>query len=431
MSIFSQTESDSTKNIKKGWTFGALPSVAYDSDLGFQYGGLINLFYFGDGKTYPNYLHSIYLEIARTTKGGGKNQLFYDSGHIFKGKNIRLTADLSYLTEQALNFYGFNGASVNYNPNFENIDHQDYISRMFYRHERKIIRSYADFQGGIIKKKFRWLAGLAYYNYFINPVDINKLNKGKSENEKLPDTTSLYDKYIDWGIIPISDARGGEISFVKLGLIYDTRNIEANPSKGIWSEIIMLTAPSFLGNKNVFTKMAIMHRQYFNLWKNKLTFVYKADYQFTLFGNTPFYYQPMMQASYSPATINEGLGGAKSIRGILRNRIVGEDFLYGNFEFRYKFFTKVLFKQNVYVALNPFFDIGKTTRGIDLSYINMDSIDPNQNFFTRKNETLHYTYGCGIHFALNENFVVSINYGRAGSKQDGKDGLYIGSNWLF
>ena len=31
-----------TSNIRRGWTFGILPSVAYDADLGFQYGALTN-----------------------------------------------------------------------------------------------------------------------------------------------------------------------------------------------------------------------------------------------------------------------------------------------------------------------------------------------------------------------------------------------------
>ena len=53
---------------KTGWTFGLLPSIAYDADLGFQYGALTNIYYYGDGSTYPEYLHSIYLEANRTTK---------------------------------------------------------------------------------------------------------------------------------------------------------------------------------------------------------------------------------------------------------------------------------------------------------------------------------------------------------------------------
>ena len=59
---------DTTKHIRTGWNFGVLPSVAFDADLGFQYGALTNIYYFGDGSTYPDYLHSFYAEAAYTTK---------------------------------------------------------------------------------------------------------------------------------------------------------------------------------------------------------------------------------------------------------------------------------------------------------------------------------------------------------------------------
>ena len=71
--LFSLTakSQEEEKKIKKGWTFGALPSVAYDADLGFQYGALANVYYYGDGSTYPEYLHSFYFEAAYTTKNYG------------------------------------------------------------------------------------------------------------------------------------------------------------------------------------------------------------------------------------------------------------------------------------------------------------------------------------------------------------------------
>ena len=57
-------EKDSTKTkVKKGWTFGALPVVAFDTDVGLQYGALVNLFDYGDGTIYPDYRHSLYLAI--------------------------------------------------------------------------------------------------------------------------------------------------------------------------------------------------------------------------------------------------------------------------------------------------------------------------------------------------------------------------------
>ena len=30
---------------KNGWNFGILPAVSFNSDLGFQYGGLVNFFH--------------------------------------------------------------------------------------------------------------------------------------------------------------------------------------------------------------------------------------------------------------------------------------------------------------------------------------------------------------------------------------------------
>ena len=71
-SIFNSAQAqDTTKHVRTGWNFGVLPSVAFDADLGFQFGALTNIYYFGDGSTYPEYLHSIYAEAAYTTKHFG------------------------------------------------------------------------------------------------------------------------------------------------------------------------------------------------------------------------------------------------------------------------------------------------------------------------------------------------------------------------
>jgi len=420
------------EKVKTGWNFGVLPAVAFDSDLGFKYGGLINFYNFGDGSTYPDYLQSIYLEISRTTKGSGVNQLFFDSEHLFPERKIRVTADLSFLTEQGLDFYGFNGSEVIYNPDYiDDKNQQNYISRMFYRYERKLTRFYTDFQGYIIPDKLRWLGGLGILDFKIGSVDIAKLNEGKDANELLPDTSLLYDKYVDWGLIPKNEADGGSNKYFKMGLIWDTRDIEANPAKGIWTEALLMTVPSFLGNKeNTFTKLIITHRQYFTIFKDKLTFVYRAGYQGTIGGHAPFYIQSYMLSSYSPSVITEGLGGAKSLRGIMRNRVVGDAFVFTNMEFRWKFLRTTIKNQNIYLAINPFIDMGKIVKPIDYSLNNV-SQNEQSDYFSNQDEKLHLTYGCGFHIAQNENFVLAINYGISANKQDGTHGLYIGTNWLF
>ena len=49
-------------NVKTGWSFGGVPAIAYDTDTGFKYGALANIYNYGDGFTYPEYLYSIYVE---------------------------------------------------------------------------------------------------------------------------------------------------------------------------------------------------------------------------------------------------------------------------------------------------------------------------------------------------------------------------------
>ena len=126
------SQQDSTKQVRKeGATFSGLPVVAYDADMGFQYGAVANMYHFGDGSQYPEYRHAVKLEISRFTKGSGVNQLFYDSKYLIPG-HIRLTADVSYLTEKGLDFYGYNGYQAVYNPDWEDDTDTSYITRMYY-----------------------------------------------------------------------------------------------------------------------------------------------------------------------------------------------------------------------------------------------------------------------------------------------------------
>jgi hypothetical protein len=43
-----------------------------------------------------------------------------------------------------------------------------------------------------------------------------------------------------------------------------------------------------------------------------------------------------MLSSFSTTTKTDGLGGAKNLRGILRNRVVGDGVAWGNVEFRWR-----------------------------------------------------------------------------------------------
>lgn len=421
------------EKVKSGFNFGALPAISFDSDLGFQYGLIGNLFNYGDGSYYPDYKWSLYGEWSRTTKGSGTNQLFFDSKYLLP-HGIRITADLSFLTEKALDFYGFNGFEVTYHPEFEDDDSANdiYKSRMYYRHERKLTRISFDFQGKLYGKNWKWLAGFGRYDNKIATVDIEKLNKGLDDDEKLPDIATLYDKYVDFGFIKPDEADGGGFNTLKLGIVYDSRDNEPNPEHGFWIEAMTMTAPSFLGNsESAFTKLALIYRHYVPIVANKVTLAYRLGYQGTLDGETPFYMQPFMITTNTKVTKNDGLGGAKSLRGILRNRVIGDAFTYANLELRYKFLQFTKWNQNFYLALSGFGDFGMVTKPIEIDRSLLPALENYSDYFDLDDDKLHTAFGAGLHIAMNQNFILAVDYGLAADERDGKSGMYISIGFLF
>jgi outer membrane protein assembly factor BamA len=415
----------------KPLNFGPLPVITYNTDIGFQYGILLDIYYYGDRKIYPKYYHSLYLEVSRTTKGSGINQVFYDSEHLIPG--LRTTIDVTYLTERALDFYGFNGYPAVYNHSWENDrDTANYKTRMFYRLDRQLLRCGLNLQGKFFIDHLKWLAGLTMFSVHIAKVDIDRLNKGLKDNKKLPDVPTLYDHYVQWGILTPNEQSGGMNNFIRLGLVFDTRDNEPNPMHGMWSEMIFVVAPGFLSSNNFgFIKLSLIHRHYFTLIKNRLSFACRLGYQGTIAGKTPFYVQPVMINSWEKTTTIDGLGGSRNLRGILRDRIIGDGIAYGNAEFRWKFYRFRLLRQNFYLALNAFADAGMVVQPIkfDKNLI-PPAIDLSQ-YFSDSYEYPHFCFGGGFRIVMNENFVICADLGQAIDKRDGTYGIYVGFGYLF
>ncbi|MBC8216211.1 MAG: BamA/TamA family outer membrane protein [Candidatus Marinimicrobia bacterium] len=419
MSVVIAQDEDKTPT---GWSFGGVPAIGGNSDIGLLYGIILNPYNYGDGSVYPDYKYQIYLEVSRTTKGGGINRVQFDSKYLLP-LGLRVTGELAYMTEQALPFYGFNGYEADYNPVFEisDVEHEDYDAsiyktRVYYRHERNVLKFTSDFQKKIYGDNLNGLFGVGLFNTEVGTVDISVLNEGKTE-DLLPDSTkTLFDERVESGIINPDEKEGGNTNYLKFGAVYDTRDNEANPMSGMWTEGLVQVVPSFLGSDFDYSVFTFTHRQYFSIIPNDLSFAYRVGYQGVLSGDIPFFMLPYYQSSYQT---QEGFGGSKTMRGIMKNRVVGNSVALFNTELRWKFLRTQVFGQNLYLALNAFVDGGQV---IDKYPVSGD-IDGE--------EALHLSYGGGFRIALNENFIVAIDYGMAADEQDGTSGLYIGLGYLY
>ncbi len=440
-SLSVSTSENKTQISKKGFSLGAIPVVAYDHDKGFQYGALMNVFDFGDGSTYPNPRQQWYLETSFYTKGTQQYILWYDAKHMIPG--IRMSSAATLLIDKALDFYGFNGYQSFYD--YENIEYwqnnpptspekvpSEYLTA-YYRLERVLPSFKIDLSGNIWDNKLFWESGYQFSWYKISNIDADNYNEGKDE-EYYFKGPSLFEKYKQWGIISEDEADGGYSSAVRIGLNYDTRDFEAAPSRGLWAETHIILAPSFLGTSHPYYKYSVTMRQYFPLVDKKLTLAYRLNYQGTIGNSIPFYVMPffsMMGLSYD----RDGIGGYRTVRGLMRNRLQGLDVAFYNAELRWRFINFVLWKQNIALGLNVFSDGGIVTRDYDMSYKGADDSvllqEYNEYMAKGSSESLHVTSGLGFRFILNDNFIIAFEYAYPFNKQDGDNAFYINTGYLF
>ena len=239
----------------------------------------------------------------------------------------------------------------------------------------------------------------------------------------------MYDRYIEWGLISDKEKDGGNAHHFRFGIIYDTRDFEPNPMSGIWTEVVIFSAPRFMGNgAYAHSRISATHRQYFTLVENRLSLVYRLNYQGPLGGTVPFYMLPYQINSFSRSASNNGPGGSNTIRGISSNTIIGEGLALGNLELRWKFYRTVLFNQNFYLAFNNFMDAGQV---VIKRKIRVPADSDFYNIYQEGKETIHVSVGGGFRIAMNENFIYAVDFGKPLDKRDGGGGLHIGMNFIF
>jgi outer membrane protein assembly factor BamA len=390
------------------------------------YGIIISLYDYDDGSRYPDYMQTIRFQLARYTRGSSEHYLDYDSYTLLPG--VEFKTGIRYVGNQAFPFYGFNGNAANYNHAWEVDEDPAYKSRMFFRQDRRAFQLYANIQDTIGKSKFQWHAGWSMSNFKIDTVNIAKLNRKLDAGEKLPFTPSLYQQYTDWGIIRESEKRGGLANSFLVGLIYDSRNRLTNPDKGIFTELNIRWMPSFLST-NHFSglNIGLIHKQYLNIIKNRLIFAYRIWINTNLGGDQSYFTRQLLTTFSS----TEGYGGAGTMRGVLLNRIVTSDFIFGNFELRSRLINFRFIKQNWwYLGAVAFMDAGRILKPVKIDITNVPSAARSE-FFSVTDKSLHKSLGGGLKLVMNENTVLSAEYARPFDPQDGISGLYLGFDYLF
>jgi hypothetical protein len=418
VSAFSQKK----EIIKKGWNFGPLPVVGYDADLGFQYGVTCDIFNYGDGSRYPRYNYKFNVEVSRYTKGSGVFRFYADMPFLIK--DTKLFFDLTYNYSKKFEFFGFNGYEASlFDPNLAaNEDIIDYKSGYHY-----IKRNTLRFVGSMQRTFFHvpnlnWVVGLAYYN-----VKTDSLNLVGYEGQQ-----TLYTNYVNTGIIKENEKNGGNIGQVRLGMIYDSRDHNSDPSKGIYAEYTLTGSSDFFdGNGYNALIQTFIWRHYVPIYKDKLTFAYRLGVQHKIAGSTPWYMINNINTPFFQKMYTEGLGGVVTMRGVNRNGVLGDGFVLGNAELRWHFLDFKFINQNWQLALSPFFDVGMIIQPFREKELKEAEIE-NVELYSGDKESIHTSAGLGFKIIMNRNMILGVDAGRALDPRDGeKVKIFVGFNYIF
>ena len=432
----SAQEQEKEKEMKTGWSFGILPTATFSADNGFQAGAFGDVYYYGDGSTYPDPLHKISWEASYFTKSHRMRlYLAYDSKYLIPG--MRINASITYMNDPLYSFWGFNGPAAfdsGTPQSFTSVNYALWGNRAltpninYFGMSRQMLRGLANVQGRITNN-LNWAAGLNFWKW--NLGDMRDNSEVKYDND-----ITLYNYYKSIGAIKADEANGGMALEVNAGLVYDTRDIEAAPNRGIWAEAYL--------NGNVldhrYLKACVYFRHYIDIPihipAGDPVFAYRLAWQQTIAGETPFYMIQNNPLLVQRNMISEGFGSSNTIRGLRENRVLAEGMAWANTELRVKLVNFKLLNQYFYVAVNPFFDAGIITKAYRDDILTSIAHDTklqgiagysgtDEVYDPSRIKDLIYSAGIGLKLAMNQNFIISAELAKCFTP--GLDaGLWIG-----
>ena len=428
------------KEMKTGWSFGLLPTATFSVDNGFQAGAFGDIYNYGDGSTYPDPLHKISWEASYFTKSHRvRLYLAYDSKYLIP--NMRVNASVTYMTDPLYSFWGFNGPAslAHLDKPYDYYWTNKETDINYYGMSRNMLRVLANLQGRITDH-LNWAAGVNFWNWKLGDMRDRGFKTGGSDQLHYYDKeNTLFRDYQKLGIIRDDEKEGGNALELNAGFVFDTRDMEAAPNRGIWAEAYL--------NGNVldhrYLKACLYFRHYIDIPihipAGDPVFAYRLAWQQTIAGETPMYMIQNNPLLVQRNMISEGFGSSNTIRGLRENRILTEGFAWANTELRVKLVNFKLFNQYFYIAVNPFFDAGVITKLYRAEAFeaaakkNVQTYMPFNNIYdATKTGDIVYSAGGGLKIAMNQNFIVSVELAKCFYKPlDAGMWLGIGINYQF
>ncbi|MFN6945197.1 MAG: Omp85 family outer membrane protein [Cytophagaceae bacterium] len=395
-------------NKKEGWYMTGLPELTIDPIRGFSVGGnafLFNnrdrndpFFYFTPYRT----MYSVALNVAQNGRVNGafsldmpfafnsrwrlRGDFIYenDPNWQYFGLGRQTLRRLSYTDKQTGQFVDnarFNnyysnlqrtrsgrGAQFGEDPNLIYTDaHYNELNYTEFLTAAAAERTYFEGRLRVMLGYEMLITRINHYDFDVIPDAVNPLTG--EETEALQGRTLITEDYEAkqrgdadsyWLKHNIGGYHGGRIGLAQFGLMWDTRDLETDPSNGIFAEFANEVSAPFTGSQFNFTKHLLQGIFYQRLLPEKvsrmvLTGRFALGY---IRGSSIPFTEVMDLWSASEQGGIHVLGGAYALRGYREARFVGRVTALANMELRTRFYQRRILNQHLAFYVVPFYDAG-------------------------------------------------------------------------
>jgi len=387
------------KDKKEGLYVTGAPDLSSDPINGFGYGGEGSIFFNGHRNdpffAYTAYRAKLDFVVFNTTRDQREFFLRLDIPYILNTK-WRLRAEGGYEVNPNLLYFGITSQQslqplqyIDANNNLvTNAKYKDYednflvgANRLYNTYNKKEAVLNVSLEHSYLEGRLRALIGYEIANVDMSSFGGNSLIQNDFNSKRLLG----LGKY--------------NITIAQLGLIYDTRDLEPDPSNGIFAELTNELSLKSLGSAYDFNKTFAHINYYKKLFPNtvkRLIFAGRVAMGYTALDAPFFEYQDQWSSEGSI----EGLGGPTTLRGYKQSRFLGRVTTFNNFELRWRFAQSRILNQHLEFSAVPFVDVGAVW----------------DEFSSMNSANWRHSEGGGLRIAWNESTILRFDY--AVSKED-------------
>jgi outer membrane protein assembly factor BamA len=355
------------KDKKQGWYVTGIPEIGLDPEEGFGFGAELQVYDNGAVDSpffrYAPYRRRIVAGAVATTKSTENFYVGYDQPYV-KDTPWRIRGYAGWFANKYANYFGtgtstlqplsYPGSTQTYR---KYDDYQNALDQVVngqtwkeYNHFQiqQLITSF-NVEYDLLGGRLRPLAGVQIGYLHFKDYTGTDIDGAVMQETKLHEDARLGN-IVGYG--------GGWDNGVRVGLSYDTRDYEPNPTSGILAQAMVTGSITGIGSEFNYGTAILSFSHFTSLIPSVTQLVFAGNYLYAdRFGDVPFYAQNRLALPFDE--LKTGLGGWKTLRGYHRNRFVGDVTALGTWELRWTFGQTEILKQHLSFMLAAFADTGR------------------------------------------------------------------------